>query len=93
VFKEELELKQHMAREHADELKMTRAQKREALTIPTQFSVRNAGGLLRAGPCCCWGPVRAGPLPLLGPCCLLGPLPGLPSSHTTPGPPCPSGPA
>ncbi len=57
VFKEELELKQHMAREHGDELGMSRAQRREALTLPLQFSVRGAptmcGAVLLRGLRCC----------------------------------------
>lgn len=55
-----MELKQHMAREHAEELGMSRAQRREALTIPLQFSVSRALAQLH-------GPVAAVSAALLVP--------------------------
>lgn len=65
MFKEELELKQHMAREHGDELGMSRAQRREALTLPLQFSV--SGGTARVWQCYCGGGWDAALLQL---CCV-----------------------
>jgi hypothetical protein len=40
----DVELKRHIALEHGDELKLTRAQRREAMTIPLQFQYRDDQG-------------------------------------------------
>lgn len=40
----DVELKRHIALEHGDELKLTRAQRREAMTIPLQFQYRDDTG-------------------------------------------------
>jgi hypothetical protein len=46
VFKDESELKRHTAQEHGDELKLTKAQRREAFTLPVnlQFNRDPRGG-------------------------------------------------
>ncbi|GAX74773.1 hypothetical protein CEUSTIGMA_g2220.t1 [Chlamydomonas eustigma] len=41
VFQSEQELKRHFAAEHGDELKMSRAQRREALAVPVQLQYRS----------------------------------------------------
>lgn len=43
VFNSEHELKRHFAGEHGDELKMSRAQRREALTIPINLQWSTGG--------------------------------------------------
>lgn len=45
VFGSEAELKRHTAQEHGDELRLSRAQRREALTLPLQFQYRWAGAV------------------------------------------------
>ncbi len=50
VFAQEHELKRHFANEHGDELKMSRAQRREALAIP--INVQYRGGEAAAGESC-----------------------------------------
>uniref|UniRef100_A0A7S3QSY8 RanBP2-type domain-containing protein n=1 Tax=Dunaliella tertiolecta TaxID=3047 RepID=A0A7S3QSY8_DUNTE len=42
VFPTEHEMKRHFANEHGDELKMSRAQRREAMTIPVNLQFRNS---------------------------------------------------
>ncbi|KIZ00810.1 LIM domain and RING finger protein, partial [Monoraphidium neglectum] len=46
VFQGEAELKRHFAAEHGEEMRMSRAQRREALAVPVnlQFAPRAAGG-------------------------------------------------
>lgn len=41
VFNTEYELKAHFAAEHGDEMKMSAAQRRQALTIPLQLQYRS----------------------------------------------------
>lgn len=41
MFTSEHELKRHFATEHGDELKMSRAQRREAFTIPINLQYRD----------------------------------------------------
>jgi hypothetical protein len=42
VFPHEADLKRHFATEHADDMNMSRAQRRQALTIPINLQVRRA---------------------------------------------------
>jgi len=44
VFPTEHELKRHVANEHGDELKMSRAQRREAMSIPVNLHYRSGAG-------------------------------------------------
>ncbi|MEW5299479.1 MAG: hypothetical protein WDW36_002493 [Sanguina aurantia] len=43
VFTNETDLKRHFAMEHGDEMKLSRAQRREAMSIPVNFQLRGRG--------------------------------------------------